>query len=61
MGICPVVMACTAIHSSRRVVASFRRLCSLISFSAARSAGVRPLYMVSPGSRSRSWSAVVMS
>ena len=43
MGILPVTMACTAIHSSRRVVASFRVAYSSISFWAARWAGVMPL------------------
>ena len=51
MGICPVTMACTAIHSSRRVVASFRRLYSSINCCALRCAGVMPLYRSSPGIR----------
>ena len=42
-GMEPVMMACTAIHSSRRVVASFRVAYSSISFCAARCAGVMPL------------------
>ena len=61
MGICPVTMACTHIHSSRRVVASFRRLYSSISLRAARWAGVMPLYRSSPGRRVMCWSAVVTS
>ena len=56
----PVVSACAAIHSSRRVVMSFSWLYSSISFSAARSAGVRPENRSSPGRRSMYWSAVLM-
>ena len=35
MGMVPVTMACTAIHSSRRVVASFSVAYSSMSFCAA--------------------------